>query len=138
MSIEDRQNESGTRSPGWASDADPARRPGVPMLEEPHLRRAVDGAIPQQPQRVEVLHRAALDSLTPVFGTSAPPRGLSGFVKRRAYAIPEYLPSHWMLLLLSDRIDVWEGRLSRHKGAVALGAAAVAGLAVFAVVQRDR
>jgi hypothetical protein len=65
--------------------------------------------------------------LTPVFSSAVPPRGLSGVMRRRAYAIPEHKARRWMTLLLADRVDVWEGRLGRHTllGAV-LGVAAVA------------
>src|SRR4051812_4690013 len=62
----------------------------------------------KQTSNIEVLTRAGQDQLTPVYGTATPPRGLSGFLKRRAYDIPESRPSHWMLLMASDRVDVLE------------------------------
>ena len=52
--------------------------------------------------------------VTPVYGTSVEPRGLSGIVRRASYKIPEHNASRWMLLILSDRIDVVEGKITRH------------------------
>jgi hypothetical protein len=48
--------------------------------------------------------------LTPVFGTSCPPRGISGAIRKYAYTLSEGRTSHWMLLVLADRIDVLESR----------------------------
>jgi hypothetical protein len=73
-----------------------------------------EASIPRQEKQVsgvEILTRAGRDEPTPVYGTATPPRGLSGYLKRRAYAIPENRPSHWMLLLASDRVDVLESAL---------------------------
>ncbi len=95
-------------------DRELSSRPGVPMLNKPSVERVVTGAVAQQPSRVPVLVGVEVGKLTPVFGTAVPPRGLSGLVRRAAYRIPEHKAAHWMLLLLGDRIDVWEGRLERH------------------------
>lgn len=47
--------------------------------------------------------------LTPVFGTTCPTRGLSGAVRRLAYArYSEGRAAHWLLLLAADRVDVVE------------------------------
>lgn len=97
-----------------AVDADPERRPGVPMETEP---RPVGYAHWAEPERQRdpgnVLKRKDLDELTPVFGTSVPPRGISGLLRRAAYEIPEHYTSHWLALLLADRIDVLEDRVKR-------------------------
>lgn len=82
---------------GGLSESTPAR----PRLE-------------QQPARSTVFVGVEVGRLPPVFGTAQPPRGLSGLIRKRAYAIPEHHAAHWMLLLLGDRVDVWEGRLRRH------------------------
>jgi hypothetical protein len=74
--------------------------------------------------------------LTPVFGTAAPPRLLSGLLKRVAYRYPDHMPQHWLLLLVSDRIDVVEGLLLRNAAKVSL-AALVAGAAAV-LLQRRR
>jgi hypothetical protein len=50
--------------------------------------------------------------LTPVFGTSTPPRGLSGMVRRYAYRYSEGRAAHWLLLLGADRVDAVESHLA--------------------------
>ena len=50
--------------------------------------------------------------LTPVFGTACPPKGLSGVVRRFAYArYSEARAAHWLLLLAADRIDAVESHV---------------------------
>ncbi|MDB4942042.1 MAG: hypothetical protein JWP97_1576 [Labilithrix sp.] len=98
--------------PGLGSDAAMERRPGVPMekdppqpaglahWDEPHRQR--------DPGPTVILRRKGLEQLTPVFGDTIPPKGLSGLIRRAAYEVPEHFTSHWFLLLLSDRIDAIE------------------------------
>jgi hypothetical protein len=111
---------------GQAVDRDPDARPGVPMV--PAEPRPVGPlAVSQQTASVPVLVSVDVGALTPVFSSAVPPRGLSGLMRRRAYQIPEHKARRWMILLLADRVDVWEGRLGRHPWLSAgLGAAAVA------------
>ena len=47
-------------------------------------------------------------TMTTVYSSANPPRGLSGVLRRLAYRIPTYRARRWMLLLLADRIDVLE------------------------------
>jgi hypothetical protein len=68
----------------------------------------------------------------PVFGTAQPPRGLSGALRRRAYAIPEHRARHWALLLLADRVDVVETWVTERPGPAAAAATALAGAVVLA------
>jgi hypothetical protein len=75
----------------------------------------------RQPAAKGVTHRKELARMTPVFGTAQPLAGLSGLIRRKAYAIPEHLVRHWMLLLIADRVDVLEARVKR----VAKGTAAM-------------
>ena len=89
----------------------------------------------QQPE-VPVLVGVDVGGLTPVFGTRQPPRGLSGVIRRAAYRIPEHKAGRWMLLMLGDRVDVWESRLGRQRW-MALGAA-VAAVAGFVAWRRRR
>ena len=50
--------------------------------------------------------------LTPVFGTSCPPHGLFGVIRRLAYArYSEGRAAHWLLLLGADRADAAESHL---------------------------
>ncbi|HEX3344793.1 MAG TPA: hypothetical protein VHS09_09485 [Polyangiaceae bacterium] len=114
-------------------DAPKERRPGVPMeLDPPRIvGNAREGDIPRQPDPGNILKRKGLAELTPVFGTSAPPRGLSGAMRRAAYRIPEHHTTHWLVLLLADRVDAVEhGGVTRllplTLPIVAVGGAAVA------------
>jgi hypothetical protein len=117
---------------GAGIDAAPSRQPGVPM--ELRLPRPVGNAHWDKPERQMdpgyILKRKDLPELTPVFGTSVPPRGLSGWMRRRAYALPEHHTSHWLLLMLADRVDVAEDRLLRALP-FALPALTIAGAATL-------
>ena len=47
--------------------------------------------------------------IPPVFGTSTPPRGLSGAIRKYAYReYSEGRAAHWLLLMLADRVDAVE------------------------------
>jgi hypothetical protein len=95
--------------PGWGADLDPAQRPAVPMERTPPRLDGLHwGVPPQQPATVEVLHSIERPGITPVFGSSVPPRGLSGWLRRRAFRRSESDVRHWMTLLLADRIGVIE------------------------------
>jgi hypothetical protein len=48
-----------------------------------------------------------------VRSSAVPPSGLSGFLRRVAYRIPDHEPRHWLLLMLADRLDVAETTLRR-------------------------
>jgi hypothetical protein len=111
--------------PARGIDRDPARRPGVPAerppQSQPHTQAAASMRQDGRPSGV-------MESRTPVFGTAQPPRGLSGWLRRAAYGIPDHVARHWMLLILADRVDVLEHRVRRRPGmALALGAGAVLG-----------
>ncbi len=54
--------------------------------------------------------------MTPVFGTSCPPSGLSGRIRDLAYTRSEGRLSHWMLLMFADRVNVVEDVLSELAG----------------------
>ena len=97
--------------PGWGMDADPDNDPTYPMkhrngadYERMHYEKA-----PQQQQNIEVLQSIERPGITRVFGTSTPPSGLSGSVRRFAFKYSEATTAHWMSLILADRINVVEG-----------------------------
>jgi len=97
--------------PGWGMDADPENDPTYPMKHyngADHQRLNYERA-PQQPVDMEILHSVERPNITRVFGTSTPPKGLSGFIRRFAYKYSEATLAHWMTLILADRINVWEG-----------------------------
>lgn len=98
--------------PGWGADLDPERRPAVPMEHTPPDGTGAHWTEPE-PMRtdVEVFHSIERPTMTPVFGTAVPPRGLSGVMRRVAFRYSEAQMSHWLLLLAADRVDVIEGVL---------------------------
>ena len=98
---------------GWGADKDPADRPAFPMERTPPRDIHAHWEHPeQQPLHVEVLKSTERPDLTPVFGTSTPPSGLSGMLRRFAYGWSENDLRRWMTLLLADRINVVEGLVS--------------------------
>jgi len=98
---------------GWGVDLDPAVRPGVPMDKAPFA--GVDTLYPEiEPQlsNVEILKSIEHEKMPPVFGTTCPPRGLSGILRRFAFKSSEGQFNHWLTLLLADRVDMVEGVLA--------------------------
>ena len=95
---------------GWGADLDRKNRPAVPMEHSPpRLEGAPIAAPTQQTERIEVFVSPERPHITPLFGTSAPPKGISGMLRRLAYKMTENDIRHFMLLLLADRINVVEG-----------------------------
>ena len=97
--------------PGWGMDADPENDPTYPMKhwngadhERLHYERA-----PQQPVNIPVFHSIERPGITRVFGTSVPPTGLSGAIRKWAYGYSEATAVHWMGLIFADRVDVVQG-----------------------------
>lgn len=96
---------------GWGIDSDPQNEPTYPMKNytgDDHKRLNWERP-PLQPVTVEILHSNERPNLTAVFGTSVPPSGLSGAVRRYAFKYSESEYGHWLPLLLADRINVIEG-----------------------------
>lgn len=148
---------------GWGVDADPENDPTWPMRD----RAGEDGAgmnwtRPQlQTADVEILQSVEHDGLTATLGTSTPPSGLSGVLRRQAFKFSEGQWGHWLMLMAADRInsvegliqDLGRGRLpnplvemgvvprSRSREAALGTAAASAGFAaaaVFLLIRRRR
>jgi len=96
---------------GWGIDIDPKNDPTYP------IKKRTDDEIKgyswerpeQQPIDIEVLHSVERPKLTAVFGTAAPPRGLSGMIRRQAFKKSEASLGRWVPLILADRIDMIEG-----------------------------
>ena len=116
---ENPQQEQGMESrfshiPGWGMDADPSNNPTYPMKHwdgSDHQRLNYERA-PQQPVDMETLKSIERPTLTRVFGSSVPPSGLSGVIRRFAYKYSEATLTHWFGLIFADRVNVVEGRLS--------------------------
>jgi diadenosine tetraphosphatase ApaH/serine/threonine PP2A family protein phosphatase len=99
-------DELRARIPGWGVDLDPADRPSVPMLKfQPDLTGAHWEFPERQPEKWPRERSIEHKFLTPVFGTSCPPHGLSGAIRRYAYRYSEGRAAHWLVLLAGDRVD---------------------------------
>ncbi|GAB3812157.1 hypothetical protein [Pontibacter rugosus] len=96
---------------GWGIDADPKNDPTYPMRnrsKDDHGGYNWDRPT-QQPVNIEVLHSNERPNVTAVFGTSKPPSGLSGMIRRKAFQYGEGSFAHWLPLVLADRVDEVEG-----------------------------
>ncbi len=104
-------DELKARIPGWGVDLNPLDRPSVPR----ERRDLITGAHWEFPERQEekVPRERSVEHqmLPPVFGTTCPPKGLSGVIRRRAYTYSEGRAAHWLLLILGDRVDAWESHV---------------------------
>ena len=116
----------------WGADAEMQNRPGVPMEKE--IEVLPSGLMEFQEPRVPVIHKhAGREDLTPVFGTAQPPHGLSGQIRRAAYKIPDNRMSHWMLLMLGDRVDIAESAVMDVMARPSVGLFMTLGAAALAI-----
>ena len=101
------------RIPGWGVDADPNDRPSFPRQRfEPELSGAHWDFPECQPEKWPRERSIEHQSLTPVFGTSCPPKGVSGAMRRYAYKrFSEGRAAHWMILVVADRVDAFGSHL---------------------------
>ena len=116
--IEERTRIASAKSPidarsvvGWGHDADPDNDPTYPYRD-----RSRDEGLtkdwerpPQQRSEVEILQSIEHIRRPAVFGTSTPPSGVSGLIRRAAFRWSESNWIHWLLLMGADRINVVEG-----------------------------
>ncbi|MFC4554710.1 hypothetical protein [Georgenia faecalis] len=100
------------RIPGWGADLDPADRPSYP--KEQFLPTGAHWDFPERqvekwPRERSIEHAF----VTPVFGTSTPPKGLSGVIRKYAYRrFSEARAAHWLLLIAADRVDTAESAVT--------------------------
>jgi len=102
---------------GWGVDADPKNDPTYPMKHRndgEHAGYSWERPL-QQPITTEILHSIERPNVTSVFGTSTPPSGLSGSIRRFAFRYSESSYGHWLPLMLADRVSVVEGLLDDLK-----------------------
>jgi hypothetical protein len=105
---------------GWGVDADPVNDPTYPI--KMHAKGEHQGYSWERPEqqeaKVEVLHSNERPNLSAAFGTTIPPTGLSGAIRRAAFTFSEGSYGHWVPLLLADRVQMLEGVVddlkSRH------------------------
>lgn len=104
---------------GWGIDIDPKNDPTYP-IKNPRTDVEQQGYSwerpVQQPVTVEILHSNERPGVSAVFGTTAPPSGLSGALRRYAFRHSESQLMHWIPLVVADRVNVVEGILDdfRH------------------------
>ncbi|WP_373496045.1 hypothetical protein [Aquiflexum sp.] len=71
----------------------------------------------QQPVEQEVLHSNERPNVSAVYGVGPEPSGLSGKLRRFAFEHGENEFSHWIPLILADRVNAIEGILDDIKHA---------------------
>jgi hypothetical protein len=100
--------------PGWGVDADPKNDPTYPMRARMNVTQDPDSKhrpASLQPVEVEKLRSIERPDVTAVFGTTVPPMGLSGAIRRLAFHYSENRYRHWLPLIVADRVGVVEGIL---------------------------
>ena len=92
------------RIPGWGVDLDLRDRPSVPR--ERFDPTGAHWDFPErQPELMPRERSIEHKFLTPVFGTSCPPKGLSGVIRKFAYRrYSEGRAAHWLLLIAAVRV----------------------------------
>lgn len=108
--VNDRQGDY-SHIKGWGIDADRNNDPTYPIKKRnnaEHQGYAWKRPV-QQTETTEVLKSVERPNLTAVYGTSQPPSGLSGLIRRLAYKYSESSYGRWLPLIIADRIDVVEG-----------------------------
>ncbi|SNS96409.1 hypothetical protein SAMN06265795_11094 [Noviherbaspirillum humi] len=105
-----RQQREHSHIVGWGADLDHRNRPAYPMERTPPRLEGVHWTEPEpQPVHMKVFHSTERPGITPVFGTSSPPSGLSGMMRDFAFRLSENDIRHWLILLLADRVNMVEG-----------------------------
>lgn len=93
---------------GWGVDADKSVRPNYPMWKP--AETGAHWKVPEQQPNFKDFYSMERPGPTHVFGTSVPPSGLSGVIRKIAFAkFSEGHWEHWILLMFADRINVFEG-----------------------------
>jgi hypothetical protein len=102
---------------GWGVDVNPKNDPTYPMKHRTDGEHAGYSweRPPQQPVNTEILRSIERPNVTAVFGTSTPPSGLSGVIRRIAFRYSESSYGHWLPLMLADRVSIVEGILDDLK-----------------------
>jgi hypothetical protein len=95
---------------GWGADADTRNDPTYPYRDRSKDDHSGEWQRPtQQEPQVELLQSVEHKRLPAVFGTSSPPSGVSGSMRRLAFRWSESNWAHWLLLIAADRVNMVEG-----------------------------
>jgi hypothetical protein len=97
---------------GWGVDADPDNDPTYPFRDRHRDAAPYSDRPTQQHSDVEVLQSVEFKHTPAVFGTTVPPSGVSGMIRRWAFRWTESNWLHWLLLMGADRLQVAEGVVS--------------------------
>ncbi len=101
---------------GWGADKNPLDRPAYPMWHQPEEGTGAHWIEPEkQEMKFTVLKSIERPAMTSAFGTSVPPSGLSGAIRKFAFKYSESSFGHWIPLLIADRVDMVEGVLDDLK-----------------------
>src|SRR5690606_19306556 len=76
---------------GWGADLDHENRPAYPKERTPPRLEGLHWAQPEQQAHghMEIFHSTERPGITPLFGTTVPPSGLSGALRRFAFKYSE-------------------------------------------------
>jgi len=99
--------------PGWGMDIDVENEPTYPIkiyTGDDHKRSNYDKS-EQQPVNIELLKSNERPAYSAVFGSSVPPSGVSGKIRRYAFQHSEDRYRHWIPLIIADRVNQVEGIL---------------------------
>lgn len=99
---------------GWGIDANPKNDPTYPIKKrnnDEHKGYSWERPA-QQEETVAILKSVERPNLPSVYGTSLPPSGLSGIIRKMAYKFSESSYGRWLPLIIADRIDMVEGVLN--------------------------
>lgn len=96
---------------GWGVDANKENDPTYPIKNRKNLEhKGYKWDRPaQQDVNIEVLKSVERPNITATFGTSVPPAGLSGRLRRFAFKYSESSYGRWLPLILADRVGALEG-----------------------------
>jgi len=96
---------------GWGVDFNPENDPTYPIKDRTNdEQKGFSWERPvQQEVKRKMLRSVERPNVTAVFGTSTPPRGLSGLIRNVAFKYSESSFGRWLPLILADRINVVEG-----------------------------
>ncbi|MBC6699484.1 hypothetical protein [Hymenobacter sp. BT190] len=99
--------------PGWGVDADPENDPTYPMRARMNVGQDPDSKHRPTLQHddTEKLRSIERPNISAVYGTTVPPSGLSGLIRRFAFKYSENRYRHWLPLVVADRVNVVEGIL---------------------------
>lgn len=108
---DNRTEDKSTMINGWGIDANKENDPTYPMKERTdEEQKGYSWNRPtQQPVNIEVLRSIERPNVSAVYGTSTPPQGLSGQIRRFAFKYSESTYAHWFPLAVADRVNVIEG-----------------------------